>query len=304
MDIIELRPVFTPKIWGGEKIKEKFNFDINEKNIGELWCVSAIEGSSNAIDSNLTFKDFYCNNKEKFNIDDIEFPLLVKIIDAKDDLSIQVHPDDDYAKLNHNCLGKNECWYILDLENNDQVIFGTNAKNKYELISNINNNDFESIIRNVKINRHDFLDVQVGMIHAIKAGTLLYELQQSSDITYRLYDYNRLEQGKKRQLHLKESIDVITYDNIEPNTTMMFIDEYQTRLIHNEYFVLDKISVNNELSRSFNMPFLLITCVDGEGTINNYSIKAGNSLVIVEYNQDTIKFIGNIELMIASSKII
>ena len=144
-------------------------------------------------------------------VDSDRFPLLIKIIDAKDDLSIQVHPDDDYAKVHENgSLGKTECWYILDCKKNATIVIGHNSRTKEELSRMIHEGKWSEFIREIPIKKGDFLQIDPGTVHAIKGGTLILETQQNSDITYRVYDYGRLSNGKPRELHIDKSIDVIT----------------------------------------------------------------------------------------------
>ena len=144
-------------------------------------------------------------------MDSDRFPLLIKIIDAKDDLSIQVHPDDDYAKVHENgSLGKTECWYILDCKKKCDDRYRTQFKDKEELSRMIHEGKWSEFIREIPIKKGDFLQIDPGTVHAIKGGTLILETQQNSDITYRVYDYGRLSNGKPRELHIDKSIDVIT----------------------------------------------------------------------------------------------
>jgi mannose-6-phosphate isomerase len=145
------------------------------------------------------------------------FPLLTKILDANADLSIQVHPEDDYTKIHENGdLGKTECWYILDCKEGADMIFGHNAHTKEELIHQINDGKWNGLLRRVKINSGDFFYVPSGTIHALCIGTLVLETQQSSDTTYRVYDYDRRDsEGNLRELHLDKAIDVTTVSHQE-----------------------------------------------------------------------------------------
>ena len=138
-----------------------------------------------------------------------DYPLLVKIIQANDRLSVQVHPDDEKAQLYENCRGKTECWYVLDCKEDGELIIGHNAKNKEELYSMIDDKRWDELLRKMPIKKGDFIQINPGTIHAISSGTLILETQQNSDITYRLYDYDRISDGKKRPLHIDKSKDVI-----------------------------------------------------------------------------------------------
>ena len=217
--ILKLKPLFYDKVWGGSKLKNDLGYDCSSKT-GEAWGISAHKNGSSIITNDKykgkTLRELYYTKKELFgNYPSEEFPILIKVIDANNDLSIQVHPDDQYAKKYENSFGKTECWYILDTEKNTDIIIGHKAKDIEELKSYINNNDFESVLNKFQIQKGDQFNIYSGTIHAICKGTLLLEIQQSSDITYRIYDYKRLDNGKLRELHIDKALDVIKFpDNI------------------------------------------------------------------------------------------
>lgn len=202
MKPIFLEPIEKKLIWGTEQ-----------------WVISAHKnGDCNILGDKHTLSSLWKNHPEYFGRTDSfgVFPLLTKIIDAHDDLSIQVHPDDDYAFKNENgSLGKTECWYILDAKPDATIVIGHNAKSTEEVKSMISNHQWSDFIREIPVKKGDFLFIEPGTVHAIKGGTLILETQQSSDITYRVYDYDRLQNGKLRQLHVKQSIDVITAPYVE-----------------------------------------------------------------------------------------
>ena len=216
--ILKLEPILFDKIWGGNKLKDDYNYNAS-KTCGEAWGISAHKNGSNKVINGIykgkTIKELFDTKKELFgNYPGSEFPILVKVIDALENLSIQVHPNNEYAKES-NSLGKEECWYILDTEENTNIIIGNTANNKKEIINAINNNSIENIINELPIKKGDFFYIKAGTVHAINGGTTLLEVQQSSDITYRLYDYNRLQDGKPRDLHLEDALNVITVPDKE-----------------------------------------------------------------------------------------
>ena len=214
-EILFLNPTFVEMIWGGNRLATEYHYNIPSDKTGECWAVSAHPKGdctiANGMYKGKKLSSLWENHRELFgNIQGDRFPLLVKIIDAKDDLSIQVHPDDAYAKKNENgSLGKTECWYILDCNENADLIIGHNAKDKEELQQMIHNREWNRLIRKVPIKKGDFFQIEPGTVHAITAGTLILETQQNSDVTYRLYDYDRLSNGVPRELHIEKSIDVI-----------------------------------------------------------------------------------------------
>ena len=214
-EIIFLNPVLKETVWGGKRLSE-YGYELPSDRVGEAWAISAHPNGDCTISGGafggMHLSELWKNHRELFGRDAGErFPLLTKIIDAERDLSIQVHPDDAYAKLHENgSLGKTECWYILDAVPGAKIVIGHNAKNRDEVRSMIEGKRWSEFIREVPVRKGDFFFIDPGTVHAIKGGTLLLETQQSSDVTYRVYDYDRPgSDGKPRALHIAESIDVI-----------------------------------------------------------------------------------------------
>ena len=203
-------------IWGGERLGTDWPYQIPGEGTGECWAVSAHPNGDCTIKEGIyagkTLSQLWEEEPALFGNTGLDrFPLLTKIIDAKTDLSIQVHPDDTYAKAHENgSLGKTECWYILDCEEDSALVIGHNAKDKEELTAMIREGRWNAFIRELPVKKGDFIQIDPGTVHAIKGGIMLLETQQNSDITYRVYDYDRLTEGKPRQLHVEQSIDVIT----------------------------------------------------------------------------------------------
>ena len=215
-EIIFLKPQLKDVVWGGSKLRDEFGYEGAGENTGECWGISAHPNGDDEIINGrfqgMTLSALYKEHREVFGgISSEEFPLLVKIIDAKQDLSIQVHPDDSYVKEHENCpYGKTECWYVMDCPEGAELVIGHNAKTREELADMIHEGRYEELIKNVPVRKGDFLQITPGTVHAIKGGFTILETQQSSDITYRVYDYGRLVNGKERPLHVQQSIDVIT----------------------------------------------------------------------------------------------
>ena len=214
--IVKFNPVFSHTIWGGDKLRTDWGFDEKGDDIGECWSIAAhahgdVSVSGGEFDG-MKLSELWAEHRELFgNIQGDRFPLLVKIITAAGDLSIQVHPDDAYAREHENgSLGKTECWYVLDCEEDSKLVIGHNAKTKEELNKMIDEGRWTDFIREIPIKKGDFLTIVPGTVHAIKGGVTVIESQQNSDITYRVYDYDRLQNGKPRELHIDKSKDVIT----------------------------------------------------------------------------------------------
>ncbi|MCK5388492.1 MAG: mannose-6-phosphate isomerase [Candidatus Izimaplasma sp.] len=270
--IIFFNPIFFDKIWGGNKIGKFLNFTVND-NCGECWGISTHKNGlstiKNGVHMGKTLKYIFDNHKELFGFyQGKEFPILVKIIDAKQDLSIQVHPDDEYAKQS-NSFGKTECWYILEAETNAKLIIGHNFLSKKELIAQINSPNFVNNLHKFGIKKDDYYFINSGTIHAICAGTLLLEVQQSSDITYRVFDYNRLDDGKLRQLHIEEAKNVIKVP-----------DSQLIRTHNNKYFDYIVSSIFKKKSFISHPHGDYIVVLEGIGKINKLPIKRGDFLMV------------------------
>lgn len=288
-EILFLNPTFVEMIWGGNRLATEYHYNIPSDKTGECWAVSAHPKGDCTIANGMykgeKLSSLWENHRELFgNIQGDRFPLLVKIIDAKDDLSIQVHPDDAYAKKNENgSLGKTECWYILDCNENADLIIGHNAKDKEELQQMIHNREWNRLIRKVPIKKGDFFQIEPGTVHAITAGTLILETQQNSDVTYRLYDYDRLSNGVPRELHIEKSIDVIKAPFKEKNLERKITKEKnftKEELVTCEFYFVDKIDVDGTNTFENLAPFLIMSVLEGEGSINHTPVKKGDHFIL------------------------
>lgn len=284
------------KIWGGQRLKSEFAYPIEVENIGEYWAISAMESYPSIVTNGKlkgeNLKDIYKNYGQLFgNSNDKEFPLLVKIIDAKDDLSIQVHPDDQMAEKIENSLGKSECWYILN-ENESSIIYGIKAKNKEQAIKLIDEEKWEELLKEVKVKKDDFFYVPAGTVHAIKKGCLILEIQQASDLTYRLYDYDRIDKnGKKRELHLEKSKEAIKINELENKKEIEKFDTYlKTDLTANEFFQVRKYQIKSKTKLKRENPYLLEAVIEGSGKLivdeEIYPIKKGDFFILTNEVDD------------------
>ena len=288
--VLMLEGKFVDKIWGGERLREDFAYDIESDSVGEYWAVSAMEEfPSLIINGELAGEDLidvYKENRELFgNPKEETFPLLVKIIDAKDDLSIQVHPDDEMGKRLENSLGKTECWYILN-DNESSIIYGLNAKDKDEAVKLINERKWKEVLKEVPAKNGDFFFVPAGTVHAIKKGCLILEIQQASDVTYRLYDYDRKDKdGNLRDLHIEKSIEAIKLNDIENKTeTSVDGDLRLTKLTDNEFFQVRKYEIKGNKSFNRDSDYLIEAVIDGAGELivdgEKYQIKKGDFFIL------------------------
>ena len=305
--ILFLKGEFVEKIWGGERLKKEFPYQFETKNIGEYWAISAMKEFPSKIlngkyeGENLDF--LYQNQKDLFGNENKEkFPLLIKLIDADDDLSIQVHPDDEMAKK-ENSYGKSECWYILN-EDEASIIYGLKTKDKKYAIKMIDNKKWEELLNVEKSIKGDFFKVPAGMVHAIKKGSLILEIQQASDITYRLYDYGRLDKnGNLRDLHLEKSKEAIKC--LDTEKTHENLNEKSEILYDNEYFTVKKINVEEKDTFERKDSYLLESVINGEGEIivddEKYPIKRGDFFILTNYVKNY-SFKGRLEIVESMAK--
>ncbi|MBP2070097.1 type I phosphomannose isomerase catalytic subunit [Anaerococcus nagyae] len=288
--VLILNGKFKEKIWGGDRLKKEFNYDINSNSIGEYWAISAMKDApSTIINGDLTGKtldEVYKDYKGLFaNPTEETFPLLVKIIDAKKDLSIQVHPDDDMAKKLENSRGKTECWYILN-DDQSSIIYGLNVDNKNQAIDFINNKKRDEVLREVPARKGDFFFVPAGTVHAIKEGCLILEIQQASDVTYRLYDYDRPDKnGNLRELHIEKSLEAIRINKTEEKAIVENIENMiKTTLTSNEFFEVREIKIKGKQSMIRNKDYLLESVIDGAGELiidgEKFNIKKGDFFIL------------------------
>ena len=268
MMILFFDPIFKETMWGGNKLEKVFQYPTGDST-GECWGISAHPNGVTPVKAGLydgkNLVELWNNHRELFgNYPADEFPILVKIIDAFDDLSIQVHPNDQQAKM-EGSLGKNECWYILDADPLTEIIIGHHAKTKGQFMSYVEKGDYHHLIQTFPVHKGDFFYIEAGTLHAICKGTLLLEVQQSSDITYRFYDYDRIYHGKKRELHLRKAIN-----------TVKIPDEQVKRTLEKTTFGLE-IKKFNEITKLENSIYgTFFVCLEGLGTIGNQNLKKGD----------------------------
>ena len=269
MEVVKLRPVIKSYIWGGSYF-QKFGKG-NEETISELWELSVRGENSSIIASG---KDKNKRLDEILTKEDIGpvassfsfFPILIKLIDAKDNLSIQVHPSDDYALKNENSFGKTEMWHILASEPGSGLYVGLNRDySKEEIKEKLANNDLLSALNFFEVKAGETYFIPAGTIHAIGKGTVIIEIQQNSDLTYRLYDYQRKDKnGNYRQLHLEKGLEVINLKKYEKTQSNPNI------LAKSKYFTVEKKKIEKELVVSANKDsFISFTFVSGKGKVND-----------------------------------
>lgn len=312
MYIFKLNPVFKDYLWGGTKLREEYGFDSQLDKLAEGWMLSCHKDGENTIaNGELKGKtlteivkenpDFLGENGKKFEY----FPILIKLIDAKNDLSVQVHPDNEYAMRVEKEYGKTECWYILDCDEGAELIYGFNRNiSSNEFREKINDNTFLETVNKVKVKKGDLFFIEAGTLHAIGKGILLAEIQQNSNTTYRVYDYGRLgADGKPRELHIDKAVDVTECvpptRPITPEGSEEVFDGYTEQLLTKcDLFNVEKITVKDEYTaKADNSSFISLLVTNGAGTVDGIKIKKGDSLFVpANYGKFTVT--GNTELIV------
>jgi len=307
---LKLIPNFQEKIWGGNRLKTEFNYQTPSEKTGECWAISALP-QGDCLIANGKFKgrhlsEIYHARRDLFANDPRDkFPLLVKLIDAHDDLSVQVHPNDEYALKNEKQSGKTEAWIILGIEKNARVQLGHHARNQTELKELVHSGKWDKLLNYRPLQLGEVIYVPTGTVHALCRGTLLLEIQQSSDVTYRLYDYDRIdEHGKHRDLHIDKALDVINVPYVpEPLCFMKLESKANERitLIENHYFSIYQFSIHGVYS--FPNPwgfYFLLSVIAGEGTINDVAVQKGDHLIATSLS-NVIQFSGDMTVIAVHS---
>lgn len=306
-----LKPIFHEKIWGGSRLKE-FGYDLPSDYIGEVWGISAHPNGKceilNEPYRGQTLDQVWDEHRELFgDFPSQEFPLMTKIVDARESLSVHVHPDDAYAYENENGqYGKSECWYIIDAEENAEIIYGLNTQSKETAIDKIDEADYDSLFNKVKVKAGEFYFIPAGTIHSIGAGVLVYETMQSSDVTYRVFDYDRAQDsGNKRELNQVKAKEVIEIANESiniPTDTEIIENHKRTQLVSNDFFTIVKWNISGTLNYMKPREFVLISVLKGEGQViidgEVFDLVQGQNFILTSDDLDTI-FEGQYELIVS-----
>lgn len=293
MEPLFLKGVLQEKIWGGTKLRDEFGYDLPSETTGEHWSISAHPNGpatvKNGEHAGKTLTELWASHRDLFGHQEGEvFPLLTKIIDAKNDLSVQVHPDDEYGLANEGELGKTECWYVLAADEGAEIIFGHNAETKEEFHEMIADGQWDKLLRSIQVKPGDFFYVPSGTVHAIGSGVTILETQQSSDTTYRLYDYDRKDDaGNFRDLHINQSIAVsmIPHVDPQPEMTVTKVDNSELKkLVSNDFFTVYEWIIKNSIAMEREGLYTLVSIVDGKGSIEvdgtSYPLEKGDHFLL------------------------
>ena len=295
---IKFNPILKDKIWGGQKLKTLLNKESDLPNIGESWEISDVEGDTSIVSNgNLkgqSLKQLQETYKEdliglqNYRIFKDKFPLLIKFIDAKEDLSIQLHPNDELAAKRHNSFGKTEMWYVLQADDDANLIVGFNQKmNRETYLKHLETKTLTQILNFDKVKTGDTYFIEVGRVHAIGAGVMVAEIQQTSDITYRVYDWDRVDaNGNERELHNDLAIDAFDFDMPDDFRVKYDKTENQSNeMVSCQYFTTSYLKVTETLQKNnHHDSFIIYMCVEGEANIlaNGFleNIKKGETVLV------------------------
>ncbi len=287
---IFLDPVCTHNVWGGTRLREEYGCREEGDDVGECWGISAHPKGDGVVRfgdfAGMRLSEVWERHPEAFgSLPHEKFPLLTKIIDARDDLSIQVHPDDAYAARRENGeTGKTECWYILDCEEGATLVIGHNAKTREELCDMVRGGRWGELIREVPVKKGDFVQIDPGTVHAIKGGITLLETQQNSDVTYRVYDYGRLYHGAPRELHVEKSLDVIKVPAAPPEECVLHPGAPEPNALSEiyscGYYRIFQIRVRGRAAFAQKYPFLSMSVVEGDGIACGCPVKKGDHFIL------------------------
>lgn len=310
---LRFNKVFIEKVWGGREFESKLGMKLPEnKKIGESWEISAHPNGMSTVENGFlagrTLQEVYDEYKGALVGEKVyreygqTFPLLIKYLDVNDRLSIQVHPDDEVALKKHNELGKSESWYIMEASDDALLIMGMKEGiTKEKFLEKAENNDFTDMFEEITVKKGDLIDINPGMVHASLKGSVLFaEIQENSDITYRIYDFDREENGKKRELHIRDSAEVIDFKRkAEVTNTDFAKGENRKNIIRKKYYSIDRIKISDTFEDINEDSMIIYSILEGEGSISSngtvLNIRKGESLLVPPHIKVILK--GNLEIL-------
>jgi len=308
-ELLRFTPVIKKTVWGGRRLAQEFHYCADSDGIGECWGISAHPHGDCVVAQGrfqgMKLSQLYREHRELFgNLQSPDFPLLVKIIDAEKKLSIQVHPHDEYARLHENgSQGKTECWYVMDCPEKAELIIGHHARTREQLEMMIREGRYEELIRRVSVHKGDFIRINPGTIHSITEAMLILEIQQNSDITYRVYDYERLVNGQPRALHVEQSIAVTNVPDQSDKENIMQAGALSKNMIHQlidcAYFRVYKLEINRKYLMKMKAPFIQISVLSGMGTIDGKKLEKGDHIILPN-GYDEAEFDGELEMILSA----
>ena len=289
MALLRFKPIPKQTVWGGTTVRDYWHYDWMPDGVGQAWAFADQGEDSNLCVSGefegKTLGELWREQSELFGDTDRLFPVIVSMLGPEDELSIQVHPDDEHAKVLGYPYGKNECWYFLEADPDVAIVFGHNASDEDELRGYIKEGRWDELIGHLPVKRDDFVYIPAGLLHACCKGSVVYEVQQSTNITYRFYDYDRVQaDGSLRELHLEQAIETLHYDKSEMVNTAKPISHelpgmVRTVLVSNDSFTVEKLEVSG-LAELAAGPYELVTVARGSGKANGEAIAVGDHFLL------------------------
>lgn len=296
-NVYKLVPEYKDYLWGGEKLKTDYGKQTDKTPCAESWELSLNPHGLTKVEDGKTLAEVLTPEKTGKNCEKFEFfPVLIKFIDAKRNLSVQVHPSDDYALKYENSYGKTESWYIVEAEEGAGIYCGFKRDtNKEEFLQSLASGEVENLLNFIPVKKGDCYFIPSGTVHAIGAGCLILEIQQNSDLTYRVYDYNRRgADGKLRELHVDKAVKVINFNKYEPK---LFASGENPRVITEcDYFRSRELVLNGGFTEKNANSFTCVTVTDGSGEINGEKFIKGDSFFVCADTEYTLKGTGKVIL--------
>jgi mannose-6-phosphate isomerase len=291
-------PILQDRIWGGTKLKTYLGKqNLPSDTTGESWELSAVDGNVSVVANGAYAGKPLTELLQKYPQEILgakvhgqfgeKFPLLFKFLDAKEDLSIQVHPNDELAKKRHNSFGKTEMWYVMQADEGSRIVIGFKERSgPEEYLEHLNNKNLVEILNEVKVNKGDVFFLETGTIHALGGGIMVAEIQQTSDITYRVYDWDRTDaQGKSRELHTEQALDAINYDVADAAKKYNTDENKSNAIINCPYFTTNYLLLNGKVAvKKDGSSFTVYICTEGSFKLINgdkeYNFKIGDTVLI------------------------
>lgn len=296
-NVYKLVPEYKDYLWGGEKLKTDYGKQTDKTPCAESWELSLNPHGLTKVEDGKTLAEVLTPEKTGKNCEKFEFfPVLIKFIDAKQNLSVQVHPSDDYALKYENSYGKTESWYIVEAEEGAGIYCGFKRDtNKEDFLQSLASGEVENLLNFIPVKKGDCYFIPSGTVHAIGAGCLILEIQQNSDLTYRVYDYNRRgADGKLRELHVDKAVKVINFNKYEPK---LFASGENPRVITEcDYFRSRELVLNGGFTEKNANSFTCVTVTDGSGEINGEKFIKGDSFFVCADTEYTLKGTGKVIL--------
>lgn len=303
---LKFAPILKETIWGGDKIIPFKHLNSDLKHVGESWEISDVDGDesivANGVDAGSTLSDLVRKYRQELVGEDNyarfgnKFPLLIKFIDAREDLSIQVHPNDELARKRNHKMGKTEMWYVISADENAKLRSGFSEEiTSKEFKERVHNHTITDVLQEYDINAGDVFFLPAGRVHSIGAGAFIAEIQQTSDVTYRIYDFNRKDSnGVARDLHIEQAREVINYEVLDDYRTQYDSEKNEpVELVACPYFTTSIYDMDEEISCDYSEldSFVILICVEGKCNLvdnegNEISVQAGETVLLPAVTQD------------------